>query len=259
MSRLETIGLQDHEKVKEFSDIEKLLKSAQQTKKTLKLETRLVTDVRDRKSHEKTLANLTDELSNLKTDLENMKSNFEKEALMDGHGEDGIGDYDDEDAAAAGDAMLGEAAALQDKSQDSLDNIKNMVADSKEVGLTSLEELKRQRETLDRIDQEFDRVDGALDQADKLVKQFGKRMASDRFIQCFAVINVLLLVGVIVFSVVNGGKGSGEEAAVPASPVATAVTAAPQTVAPTAVRFLRGSWEQHFEDSIVEIWARVFI
>jgi SNARE protein len=117
----------------------------------------------------------------------------------------------EEDGQKAGDQMLGEAGRIQDKTQESLDYTKQLVAESKDVGLSSLEELKRQRETLNRIDQEADRIDTALDVAEKLVKNFGKRMASDKFIQCFSVLNVLLLVGVILYVVLSGKSLGGAD------------------------------------------------
>ena len=46
-------------------------------------------------------------------------------------------------------------------------------------------------------------IEDNLARADKLIKTFGRRMATDRFIQCFACVNVLLLVGVIVYAVVS--------------------------------------------------------
>jgi novel plant SNARE len=140
------------------------------------------------------------------------------------------------DGQKAGDQLLGDANRLQDKTQESLDYTKQMVAESKDVGLSSLEELKRQRETLNRIDTEADRVDSALDVAEKLVKNFGKRMASDKFIQCFTVLNVLLLVGVIVYVVLSGKSLGGAAASTaPENPI----VAEPATTPPK--RMLRAS------------------
>ena len=55
-------------------------------------------------------------------------------------------------------------------------------------------------------------------EAEKLLKQFGRRMASDHFIQCFTVINVLLLCGVILYAVLNGKKIGGDDNAQPIDP-----------------------------------------
>ena len=195
------------------------LKAAGKTKKTLKMETRLVTDTQTRRTYETRLTRLGEDLSHLKADLSALKQDFQREGIMDGADEDGHFAPTEEDGQKAGDQMLGEAYNLQDKTQESLDYTKQMVAESKDVGLSSLEELKRQRETLNRIDQEADRIDTALDVAEKLVKNFGKRMASDRFIQCFAVINVLLLVGVILYVVLSGKSLGGSDTGAPENPI----------------------------------------
>ena len=67
-----------------------------------------------------------------------------------------------------------------------------------------MEELLRQREQIRTIDNEANRIEDNLQRADKLIKAFGKRMATDKLIQCFACINILLLVGVIVYVVIRG-------------------------------------------------------
>ena len=70
-----------------------------------------------------------------------------------------------EDAVRAGDDLLNKAAGLQDKTQESLDYTKNMVAESKEVGVSTLAELHRQREVIERIDFEADRINDNLEQS----------------------------------------------------------------------------------------------
>ena len=86
-----------------------------------------------------------------------------------------------------------------------------MIAQSKEVGVSTLEELQRQREVIQNIEKEADRMDDNLARAEALLKQFGKRMASDKFIQCFALINCLLLIAVVLYAVIKGGAFKDEE------------------------------------------------
>lgn len=45
------------------------------------------------------------------------------------------------------------------------------------------------------------------------IKQFGKRMATDSFIQCFAVVNCLLLLGVVLYAILKKGSlgGAGDD------------------------------------------------
>ena len=66
-----------------------------------------------------------------------------------------------------------------------------------------------------------DRLGDNLARAEALVKQFGKRMAGDKFIQCFAVINCLLFLGVIIWAIFKGKGGDlfGGDNDAPANPV----------------------------------------
>ena len=53
----------------------------------------------------------------------------------------------------------------------------------------------------------------------RLIRTFGRRMATDKFIQCFACINVLLLTGVIIYAIVSKKGLGGDTNATPQSPV----------------------------------------
>ena len=182
------------------------VRSATGTKRSFKMEVRLVQDVAQRRKYEGRLAALDQMLKTLQTDVKALESETSRNELFIesedkfGNGSNATGD----DAVKAGDAMLKEAHGIQNKTQDSLQNTKQMIAESKEVGAATLEELERQRQVITNIESDIDRVDDGLARAELLLKQFGKRMASDNFIQCFAVINCLLLVGVIIFAITRG-------------------------------------------------------
>lgn len=212
----------DEEKLAELSIVEKELRKAQATKRSLKMETRLVADVGQRRQYENRLARLEEELGNLSADVRAMKDSIQRSSLMGSANtmDDSMAEFTNpEEAQRAGDDMLNKASALQDKTQESLDYTKNLVAESKEVGVSTLTELHRQREVIERIDFEADRINDNLNRAEQLVKQFGKRMASDKFIQCFAVINVLMLVGVILYAVFGKGTTLGQGIGAPPNPV----------------------------------------
>jgi SNARE protein len=203
------------ERASALSEADEQLKGAQGTKRSLKMEIRLVPDVSERRRLEGGLQKMDQELRTLRADYRALQAEEDRGALfVNGGGGDEEGD---EDPTRAGNNMLNEAAALQDKTQDSLSNTRNMIAASKEVGISTLEELHRQREVISNIDKAADRLDDNLARAEKLMKQFGKRMAGDKFIQCFAVLNCLLLVGVIIFVITKDGSLGGDEEA-PLSP-----------------------------------------
>ena len=200
-----------------FDRVEKRLRAAQGTKRSFKMETRLVADAQARRKYEQRLQRLDQQLMTLQADCKALRQEHERGELFDQPGAEG--GPTEEDAQKAGDNMLKEAENLQNKTQDSLGNTKAMIAQSKEVGMATLEELERQRDVLSNIEKEVDRVDDNLARAEALMKQFGKRMASDKFIQCFAVINCLLLLGVIIYAIAKGGGLSGSDEGKPESPI----------------------------------------
>ena len=180
------------------------LRSAKGTKRSYKMEIRLVQDVAKRRSYEQRLGQLDQQLKSLTADCKALESETQRgELFIDGNGGPEGPATNGMDPTKAGDSMLKEAHGLQDKTQDSLSNTKQMIAESKDVGASTLEELQRQRQVIQSIETEIDRVDDNLARAEVLLKQFGKRMASDHFIQCFAVINCLLFVGVLVYAIVT--------------------------------------------------------
>lgn len=197
------------ERASALDQAEERLKGAQGTKRSFKMETRLVQDVKQRRKLEKRLQKLDQQLRALKADLKALQAEEDRGQLFVGAGNGG-GQDADEDPTRAGTNMLNEAKALQDKTQDSLANTKNLIAQSKEVGVSTLEELQRQREVIENIDKEADRMDDNLARSQALLKQFGKRMATDKFIQCFAVINCLLLLGVVIYVVIKKPEGETE-------------------------------------------------
>ncbi|CAB9512726.1 Novel plant SNARE [Seminavis robusta] len=219
---VQSMGDGSPEKTGIFDKIEKHLRAAQGTKRSFKMEIRLVADVNARKKFETRLQVLDQKLNTLQADCKALRQEHERGELFDGQG--GPGEVNEDDAVKAGDNMLGEAVNLQNKTQDSLSNTKQLIAASKEVGMATLEELERQRDVLNNIEKEIDRVDDNLARAEALLKQFGTRMASDKFIQCCGVLNCLLLGGVIVFSVVKGGGIPGVGDSSPADPLAAGAT-----------------------------------
>jgi novel plant SNARE len=207
------------EKAAALERVKSRLRSAKGTKRSFKMEIRLVQDVGQRRKYEQRLATLENLLSTLQADVKAMETESQRGELFiaadTGNGDATGGQMD---GVKAGDNMLKEASHLQDKTQDSLANTRTMIAQSKEVGVSTLEELERQRGVIENINNETDRINDNLARAEVLLKQFGKRMASDHMIQCFAVVNCLLLLGVILYAVLKGGTLTGNDDATPISP-----------------------------------------
>ncbi len=208
------------ERASALEEADATLRSATGTKRSFKMEIRLVQDQDLRNKYTKRLKKLENELRTLKADLKALQAEEQRGELFVSGGAGGRDGNGEVDPTMAGSNMLNEAAALQGKTQESLSKTKSMIAQSKEVGVSTLEELQRQREVIGNIDKEADRMGDNLARAEALVKQFGKRMAGDKFIQCFALLNCLLFCGVVIWAIVKrkGGDLFGDPDA-PTDPV----------------------------------------
>lgn len=205
------------DKKREINNCKKKLRDAAGSKRSFKMEIRLVQDQSLRKEYEARLNRLDQQLKVMQQDCKALEAeNTRGELFTEGGDEER--QYNEADGVKAGDSMLKDASALQDKTQDSLVNTRNMIASSKEVGVASLEELERQRNVIQNIEKETDRLDDNLARAEALLKQFGKRMASDHFIQCFAMINCVLLVAVVLYAIVKKGSLTGGDDGAPVAP-----------------------------------------
>jgi len=196
------------ERASALEEADSTLRSATGTKRSFKMEIRLVQDQDLRNKYTKRLKKLENELRTLKADLKALQAEEQRGELFVSGGDGGPNGNGEMDPTMAGTNMLNEAAALQGKTQESLTKTRNMIAQSKEVGVSTLEELQRQREVIGNIDKEADRMGDNLARAEALVKQFGKRMAGDKFIQCFAMLNCLLFCGVVIWAIVKRRGGS---------------------------------------------------
>ena len=213
---------------------ERKLRAANGTKRSYKMECRLLNDANEKQRFERQLAQHEKDLSQLTDELSQIRNEMQRGVLFSGAQTDGSPEEN-------GDSMLAEAANLQGKTQQSLDNTKRMVGEAKQVGGETMEELRRQREQIQRIDETAAKIGNDLERAEKLLKTFGRRMATDRFIQCFACVNVFLLVGVIVYIVVMKNKfpnANPLDPLAPSNPVRRGLMTA-----------LRGSIDSVWEDS----------
>jgi len=190
---------------------DKKLQSAQGTKRSYKMEIRLLPKGTQRMHYESLLAQHDAALSELAGDLSSLRESSSREQLFLGAKKDKNTDTDKMDSVEAGNAVLRDANRLQDKTQEALDRTKRMVEDSKEIGRSTLEELQRQRDKIANIDTEVQRMEDNLTRADKLIKTFARRIATDKLFQCFSCVNVILLISLVVYAIVKKGNLLGHK------------------------------------------------
>jgi len=201
---------------------EKKLLAANNTKRAFKQEMRIEPDTTKKKMYEGLFQQHEQNLSKLSSEIKVHRAGASRDQLFlganGGAGANGNLNLDPEtpeDAVKTGDAMLNDASRIQDKTQDALSRTQANVNETKVIGMQTMETLRGQRDQLSNINSELDRVDDSLKRADLLIKTFGKRMATDKIIQCFACTNILLLVGVIIYAIVKRQGLTGEDQAPP--------------------------------------------
>jgi SNARE protein len=183
-----------------LDNCERQIRSTNGTVRSYKMECRLLSDPNERKSYENKLKRHERDLKELSIQVQEYRQELNRGELFVNAQREGARLEED------GDVMLVEASKLQDKTKESLNRISQMVKEAKNVGLETMGELGRQQEQISRIDEEAQKIEGNLARADKLIKTFGRRLATDRFIQCFACVNIFLLAGVILYVVVMKNK-----------------------------------------------------
>lgn len=98
-----------------------------------------------------------------------------------------------QDEVKGNDDYLEAANRVQDQTEESLGRTMQLVEASKEVGQSTLEELQQQQSQLQSITDDVGRIEDNLARADKLIRNFTKRMMTDKLIQLFAFVNFLAL------------------------------------------------------------------
>jgi len=102
------------------------------------------------------------------------------------------------------DDLLNAASQVQDLTVESLVRTAAMIEASKDVGEQTLEELRRQKDQIKNIEAEVQVIDSNLQRAEKLIVNFGRRMATDKLIQGFATLNIMIMLGLILYVAISG-------------------------------------------------------
>ena len=102
-----------------------------------------------------------------------------------------------------GDTMLKAAVDIQGKTEVSLGKTKQMVDTSKEVGMAISGELEKQRDQIRDITDEMMSIEDKLKRADRLIRNFTKRMMTDKVIMCFTFLVVIGIAVIIIYATLN--------------------------------------------------------
>jgi len=145
-------------------------------------------------------------LQKLNADLEWAKTESERAQLMDGRS----GEATSVDQMTA-QQIIQKGAAIQEQSIASTTRSKQMIEQSKAVGVEAAAKLKQQTEQMRNIDDDIMKVETNLKRADLLLRAFLRRMATDKFVMVFLFLIVVGIVTIIIYKAINpeGAKEQG--------------------------------------------------
>jgi|TARA_B110000090_G_C13315317_1_gene421300 SNARE protein len=139
-----------------------------------------------------------------------------------------------------------EALRIQKDNKNITAQIISTIDETKEIGLNNLEELDRQNQVIKSIGSKVLNLRSDVKRAGNLLRQFRRRMMTDKLIVCFLFLIIAGIAGCIIYAAVNPGQDSVyvPDAAKPPSKAAlakdyNAITGRDgTTAAPTRMRFL---------------------
>mmetsp|Transcript_31453 Transcript_31453/g.73781 ORF Transcript_31453/g.73781 Transcript_31453/m.73781 type:complete len:236 (+) Transcript_31453:58-765(+) len=147
-------------------------------------------------------------ITKLVNDLNWAKQNSEKSELMDGASKKKPGDDDFDGENSDVKEILAEGARIQDQSSASLQRSKKLVASAEQIGTETAVQLKSQTEQLKNIYANVEGIESNLKRADIIMKQFVKRMATDKLFMCFILLLVIAIIFIIGWKATHPDSGS---------------------------------------------------
>jgi len=189
-----------------ITNADTILKHALQTKRSYKMEARLVVDPKLKIRYDNKLNKHENVFNKVSSDIQRIKEDDKRnELFFDVETGTKVDQYDS-------DALISDMHRVQDKTQTSLTRSTELIEESKNIGTTTLTELTNQREQIECVNKDMDRIEDELTRADRLIKTFAKRIATDKLFQCFSCVNSLLFLFVIIYTmIIRFKKKSGDE------------------------------------------------
>jgi len=150
-------------------NIESKFISCEDLKKEFKMECRLISNYKLKKDYENQLSVYEEEIISLRKRLQMHRSEHQRSRG---------GPKNDDD-------LIDEMHRIQNKTEDSLNNIENLIVSAQEIGLSTLKEQKYQRKQLERIEEKTYRLEDSARKTDKMLKRFGRRKLKTKLKKCF--------------------------------------------------------------------------
>lgn len=232
LDKLRTLVESSNTKAVEIAvrDLDAKFVRVKEVKKSFGLELRLVRDRTQRNDYDTKAKMLDQRVDDCSKEYSRLKAMNDRNQLVgpEQAGLLGSSSYAYSTEGKNNDTLLGEAHRIQDLTQESLLRTRNMIEASKEIGQATVDTLRQQKDQIVDITNEVDRIDSSLERAEKLILNFTRRMATDRLIQLFAALNIVVMLGLILYVAVSGNS-------LTASTKSARSVFGPQQISPTRV------------------------
>jgi hypothetical protein len=133
-------------------------------------------------------------LKELKNEYEWRKSNSDKNNLLDGAS---AGATAADMTTAEG--MMKHGLDVQDKSKESLERTRRVVAEAKDIGIDTVAKLDANTQQIEKMYDNLTSIDTTLARSTKVIKRMARKMATDKVIWVFAFLVFAAIIFIIVY------------------------------------------------------------
>eukprot|EP00937_MAST-01D_sp_MAST-1D-sp2_P003657 g3657.t1 len=182
-----------------IAQCDELLREVRDLKKGFNIELRHMPKGEKRREYQEKLKGYDGRVQNAKDNLEWAKSQGNRQELLGSRQAPAAADP----RRMNNDEMLNALGKVNTKIDVGLDRTLQDAKMGLQIGKETAATLEEQGEQMESIQQDAKEIREHLRTADVLIKNFAKRMATDRVIQCFLFVVVILIVVIIVYAAMN--------------------------------------------------------
>jgi len=190
------------------ADITAKLKTAKDLLKSLRVEL-MDLDGTDAQAYQAKAKDHNDCIQKLQADTNWIKSEAEKQELGTGDGHGGRATPKREpqnmDEMTAGE-LINRGEAIQGQSLASTSRAKRLVNEAKDIGTKTVDTLRSQRDQIMRVGDDVNKVQDNLKRADAQLKEFARRMMTDKIILGFMCLIICAIIFVVIYTSVKPGS-----------------------------------------------------
>ena len=191
--------LKGDDRAAKMSECDDLVRRIKELKKGFNLELQQLPKGGQKREYQTKLKGYDAKVQNAKDNLQWARSQGDRDELLGGRRAPKAADPN----AMNSDQMLNALKGVNTKIDHSLDRTLAEAKAALDTGKETAHALEEQGEQIEQIAQDAKEIRDHLRTADVLIKNFAKRMATDRVIQCFLFLVTIAIVVIIIFATLN--------------------------------------------------------